>query len=100
MIARRLFVVFSGYKFLYNLRKYGFKTFDGIIDESYDLIEDDNTRYAAAFEQVKYLCSQPQQEIFARARDILEHNFDIAMNRDWTTYAADKISLVINSAQY
>jgi hypothetical protein len=100
MIARRLFVVFSGYKFLHNLRKCGFKTFDGIIDESYDLIKDDTARYTAAFAQVKYLCNQPQQEIFARARDILEHNFDIAMNRDWTTYTADKISLVIKSAQY
>ena len=96
-IARRLFVAFTGYKFLHNLRNLGFKTFNSIIDESYDLIIDDNLRYAAAFDQVKWLCTQPQQEIFEKLKPIAEHNFELIMSRDWTAYSAEKIRSVINS---
>jgi len=95
MLARRLFVVFAGYKFLHNLRKLGFQTFDGIIDESYDLIEQEQERWSAAFEQVKYLCSKDQQEIYNSIRPIVEHNYEIAYNRDWTQWSADQIQTVI-----
>jgi hypothetical protein len=92
LVARRLFVVFSGYKFLHNLRQLGFKTFDGIVDESYDLIQDDTMRYNKAFEQVRYLCSVPQSEILPKIQHIVDHNHDVIMNTDWTKFAADKIS--------
>ena len=95
MLARRLFVVFAGYKFLYNLRKLGFQTFNGVIDESYDLIEQEQERWSAVFEQVKYLCSMDQQEIYNRIRPIVEHNYEIAYNRDWTQWSADQIQIVI-----
>ena len=95
MIARRLFIAFSGYKFLDNLHRVGFRTFDGIIDESYDLEIDDNRRYSMAFEQVKYLCSQPQEEIYNKIRNIVEHNFSVIMNTDWTKFGASIISDVL-----
>jgi hypothetical protein len=95
-IARRLFVAFSGYKFLNNLRNLGFKTFDGIIDESYDLIKHDHQRYTAAFDQVRWLCSQPQEQIIEQARPILEHNYNLVMNTDWNKYARDQIQLLID----
>jgi len=94
-IARRLFVAFSGYRFLANLQTLGFRTFDGIIDESYDQIIDDNERYTQAFEQVKRLCARPIPEVLAQARDILEHNHKLIMTRDWTQYAADQITKVL-----
>lgn len=97
MLARRLFVAFTGYKYLHNLRKLGFRTFDGIIDESYDQIIDDDVRYAQAFEQVKFLCNQEQAVIYEQARDILEHNYELMFSRDWTKWAADHISDVIRS---
>lgn len=95
MIGRRPFVVFSGYKFLHNLRRLGFRTFDGIIDESYDLILDDTARYTAAFEQIKRLCSQDQTTVLEQARDTLEHNHNLIMTRDWTQWSADQISQVV-----
>lgn len=98
-IARRLFVAFTGYKFLHNLRQVGFKTFSDVIDEGYDLILDDNERYTAAFEQVKYLCSQDHATIINRIKDVLEHNYNHIMTTDWTGYAANQITEVINSAQ-
>jgi hypothetical protein len=95
MMARRLFVAFTGYKFLENLRRLGFRTFDGIIDEGYDQIEDDEARYCAAFDQVKFLCQADQEEIYAQAKEILEHNFNIVMTRDWTQYTADRITRIV-----
>lgn len=99
LIARRLFVAFSGYKFLHNLRSVGFKTFNNVIDESYDNIIDDDTRYAAAFEQVKRLCSMDQQTVYNQIKDTVEHNYNLIMNTDWTSYAVYQIRELITSAQ-
>jgi|LakMenEpi03Aug12_release.lakeMendotaPanAssembly.Ray.scaffolds.fasta_scaffold426531_1 hypothetical protein len=83
LIGKRLFVVFSGCKFLHNLRKLGFKTFDTVIDESYDTIEDQNDRFTQAFEQVKKLCEMDQEKILQDIKPIVEHNFEIIMRTDW-----------------
>ena len=91
MIARRLFVAFSGYKFLHNLRNQGFKTFGNIIDESYDLIEDNYKRYQAAFERVRRLCDMDQIEVYHAVQDVLEHNHQHIMQTDWTRFASDRI---------
>ena len=99
IIARRLFVAFTGYKFLHNLRSFGFRTFDAVIDESYDLIMDDEQRYAAAFEQVKKLCSMDQQQVYDLIRPVTEHNYELMMSRDWVGYAAEGIQRAIDSAQ-
>ena len=99
LIARRLFVAFSGYKFLHNLRTQGFKTFTDVVDESYDLIVDDTDRYTAAFEQVKRLCTLDQQQVYNKLRDVLEHNHNHIMNTDWTKFASDQITAAITSAQ-
>jgi hypothetical protein len=96
-IARRLFVAFSGYKFLHNLHQLGFQTFDCVIDETYDLIQNDQQRYQAAFEQVRWLCDQPQDEILQQIRPVLEHNHDRIMNTDWNSYARQSIQERIDS---
>jgi hypothetical protein len=83
MLARRLFVMFSGYKFLENLRNLGFQTFDNVIDESYDLILDDQTRWQAAFEQVMRLCDMNQLEVFEKISQRVEHNYQLVMSRTW-----------------
>lgn len=96
MIARRLFIAFTGYKFLQNLHRLGFQTFSNVIDESYDFIENDNDRYAAAFEQVKQLCRRDQQEIYQLIQPVLEHNYHRIMTTDWTMFAAEQIKQVID----
>jgi len=96
IIARRLFVVFSGYKFLENLRKQGYKTFNNVIDESYDLIEDNETRWAAAFEQVKRLCQLDQTEVFDKIKDTLEHNYNILVTANGDQQVADQIQEKLN----
>lgn len=95
MIARRLFVVFSGYRYLANLRALGVQTFGSVIDESYDTVKDDETRYSMVIEQMKWLAKQPQEEIFKQIQPIVEHNYNLIMNRDWVKAAADRVSDVI-----
>jgi hypothetical protein len=80
ILGRRLFVVISGQHFLRNLRQLGFKTFDGIIDESYDSIQESTTRWAKAIEQTKWLCQQPQEKILSQIAPIVIHNFAVLSN--------------------
>jgi hypothetical protein len=96
-IARRLFVAFSGYKFLHNLHTLGFQTFGTVIDESYDLIKNDQERYTAAFEQVRWLCSQPQQQVLETIQPVLEHNHNLIMNTDWNFYARTRVQDLIDT---
>lgn len=97
LIARRLFVAFTGYRFLSNLRDIGFRTFGDIINESYDLVRKDHERYSAAFEQVRRLCSLPQASVLEAVRDVVEHNHKLIMERDWNRYAQDQMQQLIRS---
>jgi len=92
LIARRLFVVFSGYKFLHNLRNLGFKTFGSVINESYDTLTNSSDRWSAAFDQVKYLCNQDQQSILDAVKETVDYNHNLIMDRNWTKWAAKKIN--------
>jgi hypothetical protein len=84
IIARRLFVMFAGQNYLANLRKLGFQTFGDIIDESYDQESDALIRWRRAWEQMCWLADQPQAEILERIRPIVEHNFAVMMQTNWT----------------
>jgi hypothetical protein len=97
IIARRLFVAFSGQHFLRNLQSGGFKTFDGIIDESYDQIEDPTIRWNMAFEQVERLCNMDQFEVYQQVKNILEHNFNLLVNTDWIQHAVIQIQNKIDT---
>ena len=83
IIARRLFIMIAGQGYLAELRKMGFKTFDGIIDESYDSIENAMDRYEAAMRQVDWLCQQDQSVILEKVQPIVEHNFSVMMTTGW-----------------
>ena len=83
ILGQRLFITLSGQYSLRNLRNIGFKTFDGVIDESYDTIEPLLQRCPAALDQVRYLITQNQQDILEKIRPICEHNFAHMMRTDW-----------------
>jgi hypothetical protein len=83
ILAERLFIVFSGQYYLRNLRKLGFKTFDGIIDETYDSIADNDQRFSSACEQMEYLFNQSQEEVLAKIRSVTEHNKQVMLETDW-----------------
>jgi hypothetical protein len=83
ILAERLFLVVSGKHYLRNLRSLGFKTFDGIIDESYDTIGNNVKRYSKICEQIEYLIRQPQEDILVKIRPITEHNKRVMLETDW-----------------
>ena len=83
IIAKRVFVLFAAQGCLEFLRSHGFQTFDGIIDESYDSIEDDQLRWNAACKQMSWLLTQNPQEILAKVKPRVDHNFAVMMERGW-----------------
>lgn len=61
------------------LKYYGFKTFDSVIDESYDLIEDNDLRTEAVVRQLHWYCNLTPNEktdIIKQLEPIIQHNFD------------------------
>lgn len=77
IIAKRVFVLFAGSGSLQYLRSQGFRTFDGIIDESYDSEPNDVKRFQQAWEQVRLLSTLNPVEVYQRADEILEHNYNL-----------------------
>jgi len=96
MMARRLFVTFSGQGFLQNLKMHGFRTFDCVIDESYDLISNNYDRWEAAFGQVQQLCKMDQSEVFEKISPVVEHNYRLLMSTNWTQHMLDQVQQKIN----
>ena len=74
MYAKRVFVTFAPCQHLKNLRKLGFQTFGSVMDESYDEELIDLTRYQMAWAQMLSLTQQDPVEVYAKVKDILEHN--------------------------
>ena len=60
------------------LRSYGFRTFDSIWDESYDLAEDDVRieRIASLLRSLDELPAAAKQELFESAHEVIEHNWN------------------------
>jgi hypothetical protein len=74
LFEKRLFVMFGPQGLLSRLHKLGYQTFDGIIDESYDDIDDPVKRWTMAFEQVLKLATADHQAIYDQAIHTLNHN--------------------------
>lgn len=71
------FIIMAHHGALAELRRKGYKTFAPFIDESYDLIIDDDERFAAIVNEVKRLCSLPESALIDwthQIKEILEHN--------------------------
>jgi hypothetical protein len=77
IIAQRLFIAISGQYFLRNLKTIGFKTFDSIINEDYDNIENNEERWTAALKQAVWLTTQNTDDIIKKLIPIALHNFEV-----------------------
>lgn len=80
ILAKRPFIMIGPYGNLRCLRSRGFKTFDSVIDESYDEIEDPNKRMHAVMSLVSELNKISQTELnhmLHGLKDILLHNFHL-----------------------
>jgi hypothetical protein len=78
IVSKQPFMLLAAPGNLEYLRSYGFKTFEGIIDESYDNIQDDDARIDAVVAQMKWYCNLSQEEksrVIERLAPIVEYNF-------------------------
>lgn len=82
-MAGRIFVLFAGRGLLSHCRKLGFRTFDEIFDEGYDMIADTPLRCKTAFQQVLWLVQQNPVDVYRAAAPILQHNQRHIQNRDY-----------------
>jgi hypothetical protein len=74
------FIVVGRPHLLKYLRDIGFKTFDFLIDEMYDTIEDNDLRMAAIIKEIKKINNIPIHELDTIIKsniDILKHNYDL-----------------------
>lgn len=79
-LGGRIFICFGAHKHLDFVQQQGFKTFHGIIDESYDLIPDPVQRFQAAWQQVQILANSDPAELYKQAQPIIEHNYNLIKN--------------------
>jgi hypothetical protein len=78
------FVLVASAGSLEYLREYGFQTFAGILDESYDEETDDATRLLMIAKEAKRLCELDQEglkKFLEFSKEICEHNFRVLQNR-------------------
>lgn len=78
IVSKQPFMLIAAPGNLAYLRSYGFKTFDGIIDESYDTIQDNDQRIDAVAAQLQWYCNLSVEEksrVIERLAPIVEHNF-------------------------
>ena len=74
MLANRPFIVLSGKHYLRKLKSLGFVTFHPFIDETYDNIDDKETRIKYAFDSFLTYISQDPFEFRKKIAPILNHN--------------------------
>jgi hypothetical protein len=80
------------------LRSYGFRTFDGIWDESYDLAEDDVRieRIASLLRSLDELPTAAKQELFESAQEVIEHNWNHFYNGGFETVLWSELKDMLN----
>ena len=67
------------------LRSLGYKTFDGIIDESYDTILNNPDRLEAVTNEAIRFISRPIEDVradYIKVLDIIEHNRDLLFKQN------------------
>ena len=74
------FLMVSARHHMRNMRQMGFKTFDGLIDESYDSLEHIKDRIDAIHQQLTKLDMKKSREIYEDSRQICRHNRDHLLN--------------------
>lgn len=89
ILFKHPFVFISTPGMLSPLRQLGYQTFSGIINEGYDLIENDGDRMLAVLDETQRLCNLSQSQLteyLAAAREICDFNFDVLRKKQCFAY--------------
>ena len=87
IMHNQMFICMAEHHHLKHLRELGYQTFDGIIDESYDNIEDTELRFNTVLKLIKSINQMPMatvHELYRMSQDIIQHNSEI-LQSDLTT---------------
>lgn len=79
IVSKQPFMLLAAPGNLAYLKSYGFKTFDSVIDETYDTIQDNDRRTEAVVEQLHWYCNLAPGEktdIIQQLEPIIQHNFN------------------------
>jgi hypothetical protein len=79
IVSKQPFMLLAAPGNLAYLKSYGFKTFDSVIDESYDSIKDNDARAEAVVKQLAWYCGLSDQkkiDVIRALEPIIQHNFD------------------------
>ena len=80
-MAKRVFVFFGSHRQLAKLREHGYKTFDPVIDESYDDVENDVERWDMAFKQMMILMQKDPITVYDSLETVLKHNYGMVYDQ-------------------
>jgi hypothetical protein len=78
IVSKQPFMLLAAPGNLAYLKSYGFKTFDSVIDESYDTIQDNDLRIEAVVKQLHWYCNLTPGEktdIIQQLEPIIDYNF-------------------------
>lgn len=74
IIMKHPFIMLASRHFLRHLRAIGFKTFESLINQSYDDIQDNRQRTEAVIDLVSGFTFNQAKDFYFKSRDICEHN--------------------------
>lgn len=86
ILAGHPFIILSHAGYLARLRDQGFRTFDGVIDESYDLEPDLDLRIQMIAREVHRLCDEDLETFLLNVRDICIHNQQHYIAQHWPKF--------------
>jgi hypothetical protein len=83
------------------LRSYGFRTFDGIWDESYDLEEDSVRieRIASLLRSLDELPAAAKQDLFNQCQEVVEHNWNHFYNGGFEAVLWKELNEMLNGIE-
>lgn len=74
ILAGHPFIVCANQGFYRDLRNLGFRTFDQLLDESFDLCIDGRERLDRLISEIQWLCAQDLDQFWQQTRDICLYN--------------------------
>lgn len=106
IVMKQPFMLLAAPGNLAYLKSYGFKTFDSIIDESYDTIVNPDDRIEAVVDQLTWYCNLPTSkkiDVIKAIEPIVEYNFHWFYNEfkhHITTELLDNTKSLFNELNY
>ena len=98
ILAKQMFLINGGYRFNKTLKEIGYKTFDNILQESYDDIKDSQERINVLVKEIKRLSMLPPKKmhkIWLQNQDKIDHNYDNIMKTTETNEFINRIKNIL-----